>query len=144
MEERFDSLVSELNKAYNRITSDTVGGIQCLYEVLHGISIQASKFSGLVHQHITKTAEGEAKIVALQVANQSNNDNLEILTQIVQAKKDHRLQRDGALDNWVRGQDQDISELKGDTTLTKNEVHMIQMELDWEKARNKYIADEQS
>ena len=74
-----------------------------LYEHLHGISIQASQFSGLVHQQITKTAEGDAKIVALQVANQSNNDNLEILAQIVQAEKSNRLERDGALDNWVRG-----------------------------------------
>ena len=74
-----------------------------LYEHLHGISIQASQFSGLVHQQITKRAEGDAKIVALQVANQSNNDYLEILAQIVQAEKNHRLERDGALDNWVRG-----------------------------------------
>ena len=40
----------------------------------------------MVHQHITKTAEGDAKIVALQAANQSNNDNLETLAQIVQLK----------------------------------------------------------
>ena len=122
LEERFDSLVAELNKAYNRITQDTEGGMKFLYEHLHGISIQASQFSGLVHQQITKTAEGDAKIVALQVANQSNNDNLEILAQIVQAEKNHRLERDGALDNWVRGQNQDISELKGNTTLPKEQV----------------------
>ena len=83
LEERFDSLIGELNKAYRRITDDTEGGMKFLYEHLHGISIQASQFSGLVHQQITRTAEGDAKIVALQVANQSNNDNLEILAQIV-------------------------------------------------------------
>ena len=66
LEERFDSLVAELNKAYNRITQDTEGGMKFLYEHLHGISIQASQFSGLVHQQITKTAEGDSKIVALQ------------------------------------------------------------------------------
>ena len=80
-----------------------------LYEHLHGISIQSSQFLGLVHQQITKTAEGDAKIVALQVANQSNNDNLQILAQIVQAEKNHELERDGALDIWVRGRNQDIS-----------------------------------
>ena len=92
LEERFDSLVAELIKAYNRITLDTEGGMKYLYEPLHGISIQASQFSVLVYQQITKTAEGDAKIVALQVANQSNNDNLKILAQIVQAEKNHRLE----------------------------------------------------
>ena len=101
-----------------------------LYEHLHGISIQASQFSGMVHQHITKTAEGDAKIVALQAANQSNNDNLETLAQIVQAEKLHRQQRDGDLDNWVRGRNKDISELKGDTTLAKEQVRKVQIELD--------------
>ena len=96
-----------------------------LYEHLHGISIQASQFSGPVHQQIPKTAEGDPKIVALQVANQSNNDNLEILAQVVQAEKYHRLERDGALDNWVRGRNQDISELEGDTTLTQEQVRMV-------------------
>ena len=91
LEERFDSLVAELKKAYNRITQDTEGGMKFLYELLHSSSIQASQFSGLVHQQITKTAEGDAKIVALQVAKQSNNDNLEILAQIVQAEKNHRV-----------------------------------------------------
>ena len=98
LEARFDSLVSELNNAYRRITYDTEGGMKFLYKHLHGISIQASQFSGPVHQQITKTAEGDAKIVALQVDNQSNNDNLEILAQIVQAEKEHRLQRERALD----------------------------------------------
>ena len=144
LEERFDSLVGEPNRADNRITSDTEGGMKFLYEHHHGISIQASQFSGLVHQQITRTAEGDAKIVALQVANQSNNDNLEIQAQIVQAEKNHSQQRDGAIDNWVRGRNQDISELTGDTTLTKNEVGKIQIELQWQKARNNRIAIEQS
>ena len=110
LEERFDSLVGELNNTYRQITNDTERGMQFLYKHLHGISIQALQFSGLVHQQNTKTAEGDAKIVALQVANQSNNDNLETLAQIVQAEKNHRLQLDGALDNWVRGRNQDISD----------------------------------
>ena len=76
------------------------------------------------------------KIVALQVANQSNNDNLEILAQIVQAEKNNRLERDGALDNCVRRRNPDFSELKGDTTLTKEKVRKVQMELDCERARN--------
>ena len=90
LEFRIDSLVAELNNSYRKITLDTKGGMQFLYEHLHAISIQASQFSGLVHQQLTQTAEGDAKIVALQVANQSNNDNLEILAQIIQAEKNHR------------------------------------------------------
>ena len=89
LEVRFDSLVAVLNNVYRRITQDTEGGMRFLYEHLYGISIQASQFSGMVHQHITKTAEGDAKIVALQATNQSNNDNLETLAQIVQAEKQH-------------------------------------------------------
>ena len=92
------------------------------FKHLHGISIRASQFSGLVHRQITKTTEGDVKIVVLQVANQNNNDNLEILAQIVQAEMNHRIERDGALDNWVRGRNQDITELRGDTTLTKEQV----------------------
>ena len=65
LEVRFDSLVSELNNACRKITQDTKGGIQFLYEHLHAISIQVSKFSGLVHQQLMQTAEGDAKIVAL-------------------------------------------------------------------------------
>ena len=57
-----------------------------LHQNLHGLATQASQFSGLVHQQLARTAEGEEKIVALQVANKSNNDNLEILAQIVQAE----------------------------------------------------------
>ena len=92
MEVRFNSLVAEVNNAYKKITQDTKRGMQFLYEHLHAISIKASQFSGLVHQQLTQTAEGDAKIVALQVTNQSNNDNLEILAQIVQAEKNHRQQ----------------------------------------------------
>ena len=103
LEERVDSLVSELNKAYRKITQDTERGMKFLYDHLLGISIQGSQFLTLVHQQITKTAEGDAKIVALQVANQSNNDNLEILAQIVQLEKNHCMQRGSALDHWVRG-----------------------------------------
>ena len=143
LEERFDSLVGKLNKTYNRIPGDSEGGMKFLYEHLHGISIQASQFSGFVHLQITKTAEGDAKSVALQVAKQSNNHNLEILALIVQAEKNHRLQRKGAIDNWVRERKHDISELKGDITLTKNKDRKIQMKLDWEKALNKHIAEEQ-
>ena len=144
LEERFDTLVGELNKAYNRITSDTKGGMRFHYKHLHGISIQASQFSGLVHQQITKTAEGDAKITAFQVANQSNNNNLEILAQIVLVEKSNRMQRDGALVNWVRGRNQDITKLKGDTTLTKEPVRKVQMELDWERANNDRIAQDQA
>ena len=103
MDVRFDSLEAELNNAYRRITQDSKGGMQFLYKNFHAISTQASQFSGLVHQQLTQTAEGDAKIVALQVAHQSNNENLEILAQIIQAEKNHRQQRDGNLDNWVRG-----------------------------------------
>ena len=88
-------------------------------------------------------ANGDAKIVGLQVANQSNNDNLEILAQVVQAEKNLRQQQDGDLDNWVRGRNKDISELNGDTTLTKEQVCKVQMELDWERAYNNQIAQDQ-
>ena len=76
LEARFDYLESERNNAYRRITHDTEGGMKFLYEHLHSISIQASQFSGLVHQQITKTAEGDAKIVTVQVTNQINNGDL--------------------------------------------------------------------
>ena len=115
-----------------------------LYQYLHGISILASQFFGLVHQLITKTAEGDAKIVVLQVANQINNDNLEILAQIVQAEKEHRQQSDGPLDQWVRGRNKDISELRANTTLTKEQVKQVQAELSRESAKNDRIAQEQT
>ena len=65
VEVRFDSLVSELNNAYRKITQDNKGGMQFLYEHLNTISIQASQFSGLVHQQLTQMAERDAKNVAL-------------------------------------------------------------------------------
>ena len=86
LEDRFEMLTHELNVAYRKITEDTAGGMNYLHENLHGRATQASQFSGLVHQQIARTAEGEEKIVVLQVANKSNNDNLEILAQIVQAE----------------------------------------------------------
>ena len=115
-----------------------------LYEYLAGISIQASQFSGLVHQEITKTTEGDTKIVALQAPYRSNNDNLEILAQIVPAEKENHLQRDSVLDQLIRGRDKDISELRGNTTLTKVQVWQVLAELNWERARNNRIAQEQT
>ena len=35
-------------------------------------------------------------------------------------------------------------ELKGDTTLTKEQVRKVQMDLDWERARNNRIAQDQT
>ena len=69
LEVRFDSLGAKLNNAYRKITQDTKGGMLFLYEHLHAISIQASQFSGLIHQQLTQTAEWDSKNVALQVAN---------------------------------------------------------------------------
>ena len=40
LEVRFISLVAELNNAYRKITQDTKGGMQFLYEHLHTIAIQ--------------------------------------------------------------------------------------------------------
>ena len=82
------------------------------------------------------------KIVTLQVANQSINDNLEILAQIVQVEKNHHHQRDGNLYHWVRRRNKDILELKRDTTLTKEQVRKVQMELDRERVRNNRITQD--
>ena len=57
---------------------------------------------------------------------------------------EHHLQRDGALDQWVRGRNKDSSELRGDTTLTKEHVKQVQAELSWNRARNNRIAQEQT
>ena len=73
------------------------GGRTYLHKNLHGLATQASQFSGHVHQQLAQTAEGEEKIVALQVANKSNNDNLEILAQIVQAEAKKRNEQDSHL-----------------------------------------------
>ena len=97
LEDRFDALTQELNVAYRKITGDTAEGMNYLHQNLHGLATQASQFSGLVHQQLARTAEGEEKIVALQVANKSNNDNLEILAQIVQAEAARRNELDTKL-----------------------------------------------
>ena len=83
LEDRFETLTHELNMAYRKITEDTAEGMDYLHQNLHGLATQASQLSGLVHQQLARTAEGEEKIVTLQVANKSNNDNLEILAQII-------------------------------------------------------------
>ena len=79
LEDMFISLNQELNVAYRKITGDTAEGMNYLHQNLYRLATKASQFSGLVHQQLARTAEGEEKIVALQVANKSNNDNLEIL-----------------------------------------------------------------
>ena len=79
LEDRFEWLTQELNVAYRKITGDTAEGMNYLHQNLHGLATQASQFSGLVHQQLAHTAEGEEKIITLHVANKSNNDNLEIL-----------------------------------------------------------------
>ena len=120
-----------------------------LHQNLHGLATQASQFSGLVHQQLARTAEGEEKIVALQVANKSNNDNLEILAQIVQAEAARRNELDTKLDFWARKKNQEVSALRGDTTLTKVEITQLRNELQWEQtnrrkekeAQTKAIAD---
>ena len=83
LEDRFESHTQELNVAYRKITGDMAGGMNYLHQNLHGLATQASQFSGLVQQQLARTAEAEEKIVVLQVANKSNNDNLEVLALIV-------------------------------------------------------------
>ena len=129
LEDRFETLTQELNVAYRKITGDTAEGINYLHQNLHGLATQASQFSGLVHQQLARTAEGEEKIVALQVANKSNNDNLEILAQIVQAEAARRNELDTKLDSWARKKNQEVSALRGDTTLTKEEITQLRNEL---------------
>ena len=149
LEDRFETLTHELNVAYRKITEDTAGGMNYLHQNLHGLATQASQFSGLVHQQLARTAEGEEKIVALQVANKSNNDNLEILAQIVQAEAAQRNELDTKLDTWARKKNQEVSALRGDTTLTKEEITQLRNELQWERtnrrkekeAQTKAIAD---
>ena len=108
-----------------------------LHQNLHGLATQASQFSGLVHQQLAHTAEGEEKIVALQVANKSNNDNLEILAQIVQAEAARRNELDTKLDTWARKKNQEVSALRGDTTLTKEEITQLRNELQWERTNRR-------
>ena len=149
LEVRFESLTQELNVAYRKITGDTVEGMNYLDQNLHGRATKASQFSGLVHQQLARTDEGEEKIVALQVANKSNNDNLEILAQIVRAEVAQRNELDTMLDSWARKKNQEVSALRGDTTLTKEEITQFRNELQWERtnrrkekeAETKAIAD---
>ena len=101
LEEQFENLTEQLNIAYRKVTEDMTGGMTYLHQNLHGFATQASQFSGLVHQQLARTAEGEEKIVALQVANKSNNDNLEILAQIVQAEAKKRNEHDSHLETWA-------------------------------------------
>ena len=149
LKDRFESLTQELNVAYRKIMGDTAEGMNYLHQNLHGLATQASQFSGLVHQQLARTAEGEEKIVVLQVVNKSNNDNLEILAQIVQAEAAQRNVLDTKLDSWARKKNQEVSALRGDTTLTKEEITQLRNELQWERtnrrkekeAQTKAIAD---
>ena len=149
LEDRVETLTDELNVAYRTITEDTAGGMNYLHQNLHGLATQASQFSGLVHQQLARTAEGEEKIVTLQVANKCNNDNLEILAQIVQAEAARRNKLDTKLDTWARKKNQEVSASRGDTTLTKEEITQHRNELQWERtnrrkekeAQTKAIAD---
>ena len=110
------------------------GGMTYLHQNLHGLATQASQFSGLIHQQLARTAKGNEKIVALQVANKSNNDNLEILAQIVQAEAKKRNEHDSHLENWARKKNQEVSGLESDTTLTKGQVARLQKQLREEQA----------
>ena len=149
LEDRFEALTQEMNVPCRKITEDMAGGMNYLHQNLHGLATQASQFSGLVHQQLARTAEGDEKIVALQVANKSNNDNLEILAQIVQAEAAQRNELDTKLDTWARKKNQKVSALRGDTTLTKEEITQLRNELQWERtnrrkekeAQTKAIAD---
>ena len=67
------------------------------------------------------------------MANKSNNDNLEILAQIVQPDAAQRNELDTKLDTWARKKNQELSVLRGDTTLTKEEITQLRNELQWER-----------
>ena len=118
---------------------DTAEGMNYLHQNLHGLATQASQFSGLVHQQLTRTAEGAGKIVVLQVANKSNNDNLnlEILAQIVQAEAVQMNELNTKLDSWARKKNQEVSALRGDTMLTKEEIIQLRNELQWERTNRR-------
>ena len=134
LEERFETLTEQLNIAYRKVTEDMTGGMTYLHQNLHGLATQARQFSSLVHQQHAQTADGEEKIVALQVANKSNNDNLEILAQIVQAEAKKRNEHDSHLETWARKKNQEVSALKSNTTLTKGQVARLQEQLREEQA----------
>ena len=122
IEEQFENLTAQLNIAYRKVMEDMTGGITYLHQNLHGLSTQVSQFSGLIHQQLARTAEGEEKIVALEVANKSNNNNLEILAQLVQGAAKKRNEHDSHLETWAWKKKQEVSGLKSDTTLTKGQV----------------------
>ena len=134
LEEQFETLTEQLNIAYQKVTEDMTGGMTYLHQNLHGLATQASQFSGLVHQQLARTAEGEEKIIALQVANKSNNDNLEILAQIVQAEARKRNEHDSHLETCAQMKNQEVSGLKSDITLTKGQVARLQEQLREEQA----------
>ena len=144
LEDRFEMLTDELKVAYRIITENMVGGMNYIHQNLHGLATQASQFSGLLHQQLACTAEGEEKIVALQVANKSNSDNLEILAQIVQAEAAQRNELDTKLDTWARKKNQEVSALRGDTTLTKKEITQLRNELQWERTNRRKEKEEQT
>ena len=129
VEDRFKMLTHKLNVVYRKMTENMVGGMNYLHQNLHGLATRASQFSELVRQQLARTAEGEEKIVALQVANKSNNDNLEMLAQIVQAEAARKNELDTKLDTWTRKKNQEVSVLRGDTTLTKEEITQLRNEL---------------
>ena len=117
--------------------------MQYLQQHLHGLATQASQFTSMVHQHIHRTAEGEEKITALQVANESNNDNLEILDPIVQGKAALRNDKDSTIEHWAKQKNKAVSELLGDSTLTKEQVSQLRNELQWERAENQREREQQ-
>ena len=129
LEERLGNLTEQLNIAYRKVMEDMTGGMTYFHQNLHRLAMQASQFSRLVHQQLARTAEGEEKIVALQVANKSNNDNLEILAQIVQAEDKKKNEHDSHLESCARKKNQEVSGLKSDTTLTKGQVVRLQEQL---------------
>ena len=83
----------------------------------------------MVHQHIHRTDEGEEKITALQVANESNNNNLEILAQIVQGEAALRNDSNSKIEHWAKQKNKEVSEFLGDTTLTKEQVSQLRNKL---------------
>ena len=134
LEERFENLTKQLNVAYQNVSEDMSGGMSYLHQNLHSLATQASQFSCLVHQHLARTAEGEEMIVALQVANNSNNDNVEILAQIVQAEAKKRNKHVSHLESWAQKKNQVVSGLKTDTILNKGQVAWLREQLCEEQA----------
>ena len=64
----------------------------------------------------------------------SNNDNLEILAQIVQAEAKKRNKHDFHLESWAQKKNQEVAGLKSITTLTKGQVARLQEQLRDEQA----------